>query len=329
MGEYKGVLGGVTSMVAGRFTPWHYSANTDRVKLTDLTIESGRQAMTLASIDWPVLKMSLGEFMPGWEAADDYCVTVRGDRNALLGVHKDSYVVIQNEVVADLADAVVEAVDGASILSAGALFDPGKVVWMLVELPDRHVTYGRDGSEIHKRYILVVTTHDASGALRVIPTDVRVECMNTMSLAVRGRAEYTIRHTTNAMDYVAEAKAGLSMATANWQAMDKWVKAMLDAKLDSADFATSFLPKIVGERPAEEGRSKTMWDAKFDSIMAAYDADHNEAIVGTAWGAVNAVNEYELWGIKPRGREVHEAQFARLLSGQYELTRKAMSLVAN
>ena len=326
MGQYKGIAGGVESMMANRFTPWHYSYNEDRVALVDLEIETGHQALVLAKCDWGVNLVGLGEFMPEHEGADDFYLAMRSDEQAVLGVHKERYTVIPNSAVADMADAVMLAAPGSNIESAGSLYAPGKVVWMLVRLPDTGATFG--GREHHERYILVTTSHDASMAFSVRGTDVRVECMNTMSMAYNGsRADYVIRHTTNAMDYVAEARNSIAVVTANWQAMDAQIARLMDVELDRSDFASEIIPEVIGEAPETEGRAKTMWDNRFDAIVEMYDAPHNEAIVDTAWGAVNAVNEYEEWGIKPRGQEVHEAQFKRLLTGSYDLTRKALALV--
>lgn len=328
MGADKGIMGGVESMMAARFVPWHYSYNEDRVSLTDLTIESGHQALVMAGCDWGVNLVGLGEFMPEHVGAEDYFLTMRSDISAVLGVHKERYEVINNQVVADLADAVIMAAPGANIVSCGALYVPGKQVWMLVELPSAGIVLG--GRETHQRYVLIVTSHDASLSLSIRATRVRVECMNTMSMAVGGsRADYVIRHTTNALDYVEEAKAAIRVANANELAFDAQIEKLIDTELDQVDFAMEVLPEIMErDRPADAGRSQTMYDEKFGQIISLYGAPHNEAIIDTAWGAVNAVNEFEEWAVNPRGQEQHERQMAMLLRGDYPMTRRALSLVS-
>ena len=326
MGQHKGVMGGIESMVANRFTPWHYSYNEDRVALVDMEIESGHQALVMAGCDWGVNIVNLGEFMPDHEGAEDFFVALRSDKQAILGVHGERYTPINNAVLGDLADAVMTAAPGSNIESAGSLFAPGKVVWVLVRLPEGGSDFG--GREHHERYVLVSTSHDASKALQVRATNVRVECMNTISMAWNGsRADYVIRHTTNALSYVEEARKGITVAAANANAMDAAIERMIDQELDSAMFMTEFVPAVIGDAPEKEGRGMTMWETKFDAIVAAYGAPHNEAIVDTAWGAVNAVNEYEAWDQPTRGQSREDAQFKRLLTGNYELTSKALALV--
>ena len=330
MGEYKGVLGGVTSMVASRFVPWHTSANKDRVKLTDLAIESGEQALVMAGCDWNVIKLSLGEFMPEYEAASDYVVTIRSDRQAVLGCGMSAtYTEIQNQRIADLANAVLKAYPGASIESAGALFDPGQVVWMLVRLPEATVRFGTDGSEMHERYVLISTSHNGTRSLIVQPTDVRVECMNTISMAWgRTKAEFTIRHTAQAEEMIEEARRALGMAKGVYDEMDREIARLLDVKVDDADFLVDMVPVIIGERPEEEGKAVTNWERKFDTIHELWTADHNEAIHGTGWGVVNAANELEMWAVKPRGQTVEQRQMGMLLRADFPLTRKALALVS-
>ena len=323
--DQYGVIGGVDSMVSVRFTPWH--GVSDLKKRVEFEIQSGRQALTLAGIDWAVRKVSMSDLLPGMGLADEYSVIVRSDNNDILGVHGPAYEVIQNEALADVVDGVITAVPGSYVESAGGLFK-GKVTWALVRLPESTTYFGTDGAERHERYIMVSTSHDGSYGFTIRPTDVRVECMNTISMAWRGnKAMYKVRHTTNAADYVAEAQQGLAVALANWEGLDAEIKALLDTKVDMGDFLVDVVPAVIGKRPEDEGRSQTIYDNRFAGIMQAYNEDHNEAIAGTAWAAVNAFNEYEVWSTQTRSRSRAEAQMIRVLNEDFPLTRQALALV--
>jgi phage/plasmid-like protein (TIGR03299 family) len=240
---------------------------------------------------------------------------------------KPGYGVIDNGVPADLCDALIEVVPGATIESAGSLYTPGKVVWFLVRLPDSKV-FGTDGGETHERYVMITTSHDGSSALTIRPTNVRVQCMNTHTAAFGNASMYTIKHTTNALDYVEEARKAIQFTYANADAFDAEVQRLLDESLAADDFANFVIPEVIDSRPQDAGRSQTVWDQKFAGIVEFYNADHNEAIRGTAWGAVQAVNEFETWAIKPRGRELWEAQFTKLLNNDYPMTKTAQGLFA-
>jgi hypothetical protein len=143
------------------------------------------------------------------------------------------------------------------------------------------------------------------------------------------KATYVIKHTANTVDYVAEAAHSIRVAYGNLDSFDAEVQRMLDMEVTARDFTGIVIPEVIGSRPQDTGRSQTVWDNKFDQIVGHYNADHNEAITDTAWGAVNALNEFETWSVKPRGgRELWEAQFTKLLTDNFDLTKRAVNLFA-
>ena len=324
MGEYAGVVGGIGTMMSVRQEPWHYSMNKDRVRMVEHNVQSGAQALTLAKIDWEVEKVSLNDLTIGLPNAEDYALALRKDTRAVLGIHKKGYGLIQNSALGDVADAIIAAQPEAFIDTAGSLFEPGKVTWVLVTLPE---AWDFGDGEYH-RHVLICTSHDGSRALSIRHTAVRVVCMNTFSGAVEGtKALYTVRHTTNATEYVTQAKTAMAESLVNWQAFEHQVESLLAQPLDAAEFATSLIPAVVGERPEETSRTQTNWDNRFASIMATYMADHNDNITDTAWGAVNAFQEYEQWGRSTRG-DLGDAQMRRLMEEDWSLSRKALALLS-
>jgi hypothetical protein len=151
----------------------------------------------------------------------------------------------------------------------------------------------------------------------VRPTNVRVQCMNTISMAWQGnKAEHVVRHTTNAASYLDEAQRAMKLSMSNLDAMDAEIAQLLNTPLPALDFGRAFVPTLLGPAPTEQGRSLTTWESKADAITQLYFADHNEAITGTAWGAVNAVNEYERGGAGTRGQERWRAS-SRPAHGNY------------
>lgn len=339
------VLGGVDSMVSVRFTPWHRT-NFQRV---EHLIRSAHEAMVLGGIDWQVERTPL--FVPTGIAAaimdpeyhldvddlsveelrgivkslrhaDEHTAVVRGDNGFVLGVHSSAYGLLQNDQIEQLAQAVLDVRPDAHIESAGALYK-GKVVWVLVRLQDEDVAFG-EGYEKLQRYVLVYKSHDGSHPLVVRATNVRVECMNTFAMATKGQKAFVrVKHTKNAEDYATVARDSLKFAVANFRSMEKEIEQLLNKPISSiGDFAK----KVLGEKKADEGRGATLWDQRFNAIVAEYHADHNANVLGTAWGAVMAVNGYELWAQGTRGQGRADAQFARLLGDNFDLTDKARGL---
>lgn len=350
MGTDKyGNIGGVDSMMA-RFTPWH--GLSDMKVRTDERVTDVDYAFDLGKINWTMegtlLSTYLGDIaniindhaiivddaakqrldaLLSLDLADEHKLVIRQDTHAVLGVHSDRYGVIQNDVLKLLVRPVLEFRPDAHIESCGALFK-GKTIWCLVRLDDETKTFGRNGDEKQYRYLLFYTSQDGSKPLAVRFTNVRVECMNTFSMAF-GKASQlvqTIRHTTNATQYAAQAESALKQALQTFDLLDMEIETLLNTEHSKQDTFNVF-KSVLGERPSEQGRSQTMFDKAFDGIVGEWNADHNQNIRGTAWGTVMAVNGYELWGQPARGQTVAEKQFKHLLDGRYKLTEKALAMV--
>lgn len=350
MGTDKyGNIGGVDSMMSARFTPWH--GLSDMKVRTDERVTDVDYAFDLGKINWTMegtlLSTYLGDIaniindhaiivddaakqrldaLLSLDLADEHKLVIRQDTHAVLGVHSDRYGVIQNDVLKLLVRPVLEFRPDAHIESCGALFK-GKTIWCLVRLDDETKTFGRNGDEKQYRYLLFYTSQDGSKPLAVRFTNVRVECMNTFSMAF-GKASQlvqTIRHTTNATQYAAQAESALKQALETFDLLDMEIEALLNTPLNSAGVNNVF-KGVLGERP-DEGRSLTMWTKAHDGMHDEWNQSFNSNIKYTAWGAVMAVNGYELWGQSARGQTVAEKQFKHLLGGDYKLTQKALAMV--
>lgn len=320
--DQYGVLGGVESMMS-RFTPWHGLSDT-KVLVNEKVTDANR-ALVLAGLDWQVQEMLLSDLMPN-PLADEHKLRIRATDGAILGVGSPKYGLIQNDAMSHLAQEIINFRHDASIESAGSLFH-GKVAWMLVRLDDEARSF-HNGDETMWRYLLVYTSHDGSKPFAVRFTNVRVECMNTISMAW-GKASqllHTVRHTSNALNYVYEAEQSVKEAVQTFDLMDMEIESMLSTELPKS-MAYATFKQVLGE-PTDSKRGKSMWEKAFDGIVNEYNADHNANIRGTEWGAVMAVNGYELWGQTSRGQDKAQKQMRHLLDGSYPLTSKALALLA-
>ena len=316
-------IGGVETMMSARFTPWH--GLSDFKVRTEERVTDANYALGLGGINWKVSERLLSDIIPN-PLAEEHKMRVRDTDGAILGIGSPRYGLIQNDALASLSSAIVQFRPDAHIESCGALFH-GKVVWMLIALDDEVRSFS-NGDEKQFRYMLVYTSHDGSKPFAVRFTNVRVECMNTFSMAM-GRASqmvHTVRHTSNALQYVKEAEDAVKAAVQTFDLLDMEIERLLSAELDQKATMNVF-KTVLGDRPDEKGRALTMWDNAFDSIVAEFKADHNDNIRGTAWGAVMAVNGYELWGQTVRGQKREEKQFKALLDGKYPLTQKVLEIV--
>jgi len=125
----------------------------------------------------------------------------------------ERYTIVPNEELFDFLDNVLTSI-GARYETVGALGD-GEKVWLLARYGAGDFTIGR--TDKTESYMLLSSSHDGSGSIRVFPTNVRVVCANTLRAATHaanGReVQYSMRHTQNVSQNILEATRVLGLAT--------------------------------------------------------------------------------------------------------------------
>ena len=112
--------------------------------------------------------------------------TYREDADLTMGIVGAKYGVVQNTAALQFIDFIGEVAGVApQIISAGAL-GYGERIFITCQVGDDMLLSDRD---IVKPYIVFTTSHDGSGAVGAIITNVRVVCQNTLNMALRGTAE--------------------------------------------------------------------------------------------------------------------------------------------
>lgn len=173
-------------------------------------------------LDWAIDEPEPAE-IPGWQQI------VRDDKAELgervLAIQQSSYAVITNSAFGDVVDAVIGRQSDEDPVTYEALFAlyGGRQIVALLYF-DEPLTMGDIDSSKTYRYLGVVSRHDGSGGLRILPTNVRIQCANTMNTAeaIDGRTMgITIRHTSNWEERVTEVS--LAMQAARGES-EKWLE---------------------------------------------------------------------------------------------------------
>ena len=141
----------------------------------------------------------------------------RDDTGAELSVQRTAYPIIHHATMGDLLDVLVaEAGTSLSFDSVGSL-QGGRKVYAVARLDEPFQIPG-DSSRTYP-YFALQNAHDGEGACRIIPTQVRIVCMNTWQLASEAATyEVVIRHAGNVEERVEAAK--LTLANARRAAVD-------------------------------------------------------------------------------------------------------------
>lgn len=200
---------------------------------------------------------------------------VRDSDAKILDVVGPSYVPTQNEEAFDFFNEFVNA-GGAHMETAGALRG-GKFVWGLANL--KHQFDVVKGDTV-KGYLLVMCPHQQGKSLLIKLTSIRVVCMNTLRLALRGGEEFRMVHR-HKFDASMKSRAKETLGLAR-ESLDKFAK---DA---------SRLKKIKMSEKRVEEMVKGVFGEVDRVVAKVMDCYKNApgADVGTAWGALNGVTYY-------------------------------------
>ncbi len=275
-------------MFSVRQTPWHRQGT---VLNNPPTTE---EAIKHARLDWIVYKEPLYLVStPGEGKRPDFTPTefyamVRYDETGTpvpLGQVSDRYTPVQNVRAFSVFDRLMKD-NGYTYETAGATRN-GRKIWILAKAPANE-TVGGDRVD---KYVLLVTSHDGSMNLRLLPTAVRVVCNNTMTIALeRGSDEgFSIRHTGDIDMKLKMAEDALALADMSFaKARDIW-NFMVDAPITQIE-AMRYFEKVVPQLKKRHDDSKA-WKRAFEVIGESFLYGRGNK-GETLWHAYSALTEW-------------------------------------
>jgi hypothetical protein len=188
--------------------------------------------------------------------------------NRVLGVVGSRYELIQNEQAFEFLDAIV---DGQSTRyeSAGAL-GGGERVWILARNPDWDATGKGD---VQQQYVMFSNSHDGSGALKVLQTNVRVICKNTHNLALAtGSKVLSLRHTKGIKAKIRAAQEALAQSERVTREYREKVSQLVakDISVNGLkSYASMCIDEIVDATIAgQQVTGQTIFDGRIDGAIA-------------------------------------------------------------
>jgi phage/plasmid-like protein (TIGR03299 family) len=247
---------------------------------------------------------------------------VRDKDHKVLHVPRLTYTAIQQSEVFAFGDALLDTGD-VKYETAGSLRE-GRVIFVVAKL-DREIRI--DGEDEHVPYLVLCNTHDGSGAFRVMTSPIRVVCMNTLRLAIRNTySSFSIRHTSGATKRVAEAKRAIGLTYAYYDGFEEEVNQLIATTVTDQKF-TAIVSGLFPIKESMKDTEKALATRRRDTVKDVYRDGTIGPYHGTAWGVVNAVNEWEQWstryrrpGVKTLGR-MHERNALRSLRDDYPYTK--------
>lgn len=289
---------GVHTFLSVREDAWHRLGTTVEDDVTAL------EAMKIAHLtDWNVRKLPLfttsdidGSTLDiASKFATVFTNPITG-KVQQLGVVGNHYTPIQNEAHADLLDALVDE-SGAKIETLGNLRG-GRETFITMKMPETMQVGGVDAVET---YLVALNSHDGTSAFRFMVTPIRVVCANTLAAALgAAQSTFSIRHTVNGTNRIAEAREALGLTFKYVEAFELEAQRMIEQTMTDNAFDA-----IVRDLFPEQSttRAENVNSAHRDSLTALWNESATLANVkGTNWAAYNVVTEYADHFIGVRGK---------------------------
>ena len=255
------------------------------------------EALELAGLNWQVQQAPLvGIFGEGQEqsrqAVESHVCNYRDDDNTQLGVVSSNFSIIQNNEVADFADALAQEGDRVRVESCGSI-KGGRKIYMLLRGQSFSV---RNDDEVVPYYLLA-NAHDGTMSFRALPTSIRVVCQNTLHAALGRKSQvgYTIRHTSKAMDRVSEARRALGLYQKEQDAHRENIQTLADRDVSREQIQAFWLESYqrdfgavpVNPSDSTEERRRDRAMEAVNKMAERFDRERDLA-GASAWNALNA-----------------------------------------
>jgi len=307
--------------------------------------QTSSEAIELANLDWEVSLMPVA----GVDDVRDSFIRSEMDSNGnsefytvvrdfeqtkkILGIVGDKYKPVQNWESFDFVDSLIK--DNEILYESAGSLKGGKVVWLLARLPKIDYVTPEDPM---KRYLLFSNSHDGSKAIRVVTTNVRVVCNNTLTNALSNNSDgIKIRHVGDIKSKINAARNVLSKINKEFKAIHELEKSLAKASITKNDFSNYVdvlfpIPKDEDGNELEKGNSLSQRNNKVLSIFDCYKDERQQfdSIKDTAWSAYNAVTQYVDHDSRVRVTEKNPENEARMNSSLFEggarIKRKAFNL---
>lgn len=301
---------------------------------------SWEEARYQAGLTWDVETYPLASVMPSNDPAVPqryrplvgYRELYRSDNGAHLSVQPDSYRIVNNSEFGAVIDAALgleddERVNFEALMSLAG----GKSVVALAYF-EKPLRMPWDPSKTYT-FCCFHSRHDGNGGLRIIPTDIRVQCWNTLNGAERTdgkKVGMTLRHTANFKERLAEVRRNFIIARGEGE---KWVEFAEQLALWKATprRRDDFLKKMF---PVSDDNGKIANDNAMKNrtaVRTILSSDSCKDIADTGYGLLMATTE---WNDHFRGtrngdtyvarqllqKEPHKARAASILRSQARIT---------
>ena len=233
----------------------------------------------------------------------------RTDHNIPLGVVKDRYTIVQNKEAFSFFDNAIGK--NKAIWQTAGFFGNGERIFVSAKLPNNIFV---DGDPVDN-YLIFTTSHDGSSGVKILFSPIRVICQNTLNAAIKTSTNYvSFRHTSSVHNNIDIASEILGICEKKIKFLGEQYNVMNKIKMTDVKAQSLFASIVFTENEINNieltGHNVSQiinrdWKAIQDSEVSMkkvnvisemnnyyFSGPGQKEIVGSAWGAINAVSGY-------------------------------------
>lgn len=289
--------------------------------------ETAEEVMIEAGLNWEVAKCELIAKTPaksddhtredGFTRGGDFYIdcpnaysVYRTDTNKPLGVVKGRYTPVQNLDAFKFFDGAIGK--NKAIWQTAGCFGDGERVFVSAKLPSNILINGSDPVD---NYLVFTTTHDGSGGVKILLTPIRLACFNQLNAAIAGSSNFvSFRHTASVHTNIDTASEIMGICKQRIEVVSGHYEQMFKTKLNDKQTQNVFASVILSNtelaninltgHTIDQIIAKN-WQAVEDSGISMkkvntlhemnkyyFEGPGQREILGTGWGAYNAVSGY-------------------------------------
>jgi phage/plasmid-like protein (TIGR03299 family) len=288
-----------TMMYTGE-VPWH----TEGRYIGDEPVTS-KEAIIAAELDWRVATQPLFTTVGDLSVpVKTHKAIVRDIDNSVLGIVGNRYTPVQNAEAFTFMDSLVD--DGSMRYHTAGSLRGGQRIWLLGQIGSVDIL----PSDRVDQFLFLWNSHDGSGSLRCLFTNVRVVCANTARAALDiGKGEgISLRHTANIQSRVEKTRDVLGLSVSCFQESTVFAKELTQLKMPVKRW-TEFSEALIPDNPELDSNSRAE-NARFKLTQLFEDGVGSDikGVRGTGWGAQCAVIEFANYHRTSRGGDKAQAR---------------------
>lgn len=195
--------------------------------------------------------------------------TMRTDTDKALGIVSDSYQVVDNKSAFQFVDTFCSGKfgdrDNTPVIETCGVLGQGERIFVTAKFP-KQIVLDAKRDDLADAYAIFTTSHDGTGAVKVVTSFVRAVCNNTLQLALNesiGRMQF--RHTANVgkkMDLLNEENTEIACKSLGM--VDMYTKVLKEAydNLRNIKVKEEDVNKIVADIALSEQAKKVYFETK-------------------------------------------------------------------